>query len=123
MSYRGILTLTAFVVTLAVSANAADVTGKWRSEFESQIGPQKYTYDLKSTGDKVTGKAISDQRGEVEIKEGMTKGDEVSFVEMANIQGNEIRIEYKGKVTGDEMKLVRKVGDFTSYEIVAKRMK
>ena len=123
MTYRGILTFTALLVTLAVSANAADVTGKWRSEFESQIGPQKYTYDLKSTGDKVTGKAISDQRGEVEIKEGMTKGDEISFVEMANIQGNEIRIEYKGKVTGDEMKLVRKVGDFTSYEIVAKRMK
>jgi len=123
MSYRRILTLTAFILTLAASGNAADVTGKWRSEFESQIGPQKYTYDLKSAGDKVTGKAISDQRGEVEIKDGMTKGDEISFVEIANIQGNEIRIEYKGKVSGDEMKLVRKVGDFASYEIVAKRMK
>jgi hypothetical protein len=42
---------------------------------------------------------------------------------MANFQGNEIRIEYKGKVSGDEMKLVRKVGDFASYEIVAKRIK
>jgi len=123
MRCRRILTLTAFILTFAASVNAADVTGKWRTEFESQIGPQKYTYDLKSTGDKVTGKAISDQRGEVEIKDGVTKGDEISFVEIANIQGNEIRIEYKGKVSGDEMKLVRKVGDFASYEIVAKRMK
>ena len=104
-------------------AYAADVTGKWKAEFESQIGQQKYTYDLKVAGDKITGKAISDQRGEVEIKEGKITGDDVSFVEMANIQGMEIRIEYTGKVTGDEMKLVRKVGDFTSYEIVAKRVK
>lgn len=123
MRYRRILTLAAFILNFAALGNAADVTGKWRAEFESQIGPQKYTYDLKSTGDKVTGKAIHDQRGEVEIKDGMTKGDEISFVEMANIQGNEIRIEYKGKVTGDEMKLLRKVGDIVSYEIVAKKMK
>ena len=108
---------------LALCLYGADVTGKWRAEFESPIGAQKYTYDLKSTGSTITGKAISDQRGEVEIKEGKSNGDEVSFVEMANIQGNEIRIEYKGKVTGDEMKLVRKVGDFASYEITAKRMK
>ena len=108
---------------LAVCLYGADVTGKWRAEFESPVGTQKYTYDLKSSGNTITGKAISDQRGEVEIKEGKTNGDEVSFVEMANIQGNDVRIEYKGKVTGDEMKLVRKVGDFASYEIVAKRIR
>lgn len=102
---------------------AADISGKWTSSFESQVGAQKYTYDLKVTGDKITGQAISDQRGPVEITEGKITGDDVSFVEKANIQGNDIRIEYKGKVSGDEMKLTRKVGEFATYEIVAKRVK
>jgi hypothetical protein len=47
----------------------------------------------------------------------------VSFVEIAKIQDNELRIEYKGKIVGDELKLNRKVGDITAYEIVAKREK
>jgi hypothetical protein len=39
------------------------------------------------------------------------------------IQDQEIRIEYKGKIAGDELKLHRKVGDITEYDIVAKRVK
>jgi opacity protein-like surface antigen len=118
-----ILTLSALAVVFLVLAYAADIAGKWTSEFDSQVGKQKYTYDLKVSGDKITGQAISDQRGPVEITEGKITGDQISFVEKANIQGNDIRIEYTGKVTGDEMKLTRKVGDFATYEIVAKRAK
>jgi len=123
MIYPKVLTAAALAVSFLTPGYAADLAGKWTSEFESQVGKQKYTYDLKVTGDKVTGQAISDQRGPVEITEGKITGDEISFVENANIQGNEIRIEYKGKVSGDEMKLTRKVGDFATYEIVAKRAK
>ena len=117
------LNLTALTLALFVTALAGDISGKWKAEFDSQIGHQSYTYELKVEGDKITGKAISDQRGAVDIKEGKISGDNVSFVEPANIQGNDIRIEYSGKVTGDEMKLTRKVGDLTSYEITAKRVK
>lgn len=42
---------------------------------------------------------------------------------MLELQDQQIRIEYKGKVNGDEMKLTRKVGDFGSSEAVAKRAK
>ena len=31
----------------------ADLTGTWKSEFDSQIGRQKYTYTLKQEGDKL----------------------------------------------------------------------
>jgi hypothetical protein len=34
-----------------------------------------------------------------------------------------IRVEYKGKVAGDEIKFARKVGDFGGEEFVAKRVK
>jgi hypothetical protein len=33
------------------------------------------------------------------------------------------RIEYTGQLAGDEIKLTRKVGDFATEELVAKRVK
>lgn len=121
-----ILTLAAVTFSLTVAARAADVNGKWTSAFDTQVGAMKYTYEFKADGEKLTGKAMRDRDGEkteTEIKEGKLTGDDISFVEMANIQDQDVRIEYKGKVAGDEMKLTRKVGDFATLEIVARREK
>ncbi len=118
--------ITAVVLTLSASTKAADVAGKWKSEFESQIGVQKYTYEFKVDGDKLTGKAIgirNDQTNDVAITEGKISGDEISFIEPLKFQDQDVRIEYKGKVSGDELKLHRKVGEFADYDIVAKRVK
>lgn len=106
------------------AALAADVTGTWKSEFDSQIGLQKYTYTLKQEGTNLTGKAhseISDQKREAELKEGRVDGDKVSFVEMLNFQGNDIRITYSGTIVSNEMKLTREVGTFAKENIVVKR--
>lgn len=62
---------------------AADLSGTWKSEFDSQIGRQKYTYPLKQQGDKLTGKAnseINDQKHETPLSEGKVDGDKVSFI-------------------------------------------
>jgi FKBP-type peptidyl-prolyl cis-trans isomerase 2 len=104
----------------------ADITGKWKSEFETQIGQLKYTYELKADGTKLAGKAIRTLEGqttETEVKEGKVSGTDVSFVEMLKFQDQEIRIDYTGKLAGDEIKFTRKVGDFATTEIVAKREK
>ena len=118
--------LTAMAVSVAAWAGGPDLNGKWNSEFDTQIGHLKYVYDLKVDGDKVTGKALRDQEGqkaETEITDGKIKGDEVSFVEPLKFQDNTLKIEYKGKIAGDELKLHRKVGDFGETDIVAKREK
>jgi hypothetical protein len=118
-------TLVAFAGTVT-ALHAADVTGKWKSEFDTQIGHLKYTYELKADGEKLTGKAFRELEGTkttIEIVEGKVKGDEVSFVEPIKVQDQEIRIEYKGKLSGDEIKFTRKVADFATTEIVAKRDK
>ena len=121
-------TLITFLLLAAcpLSVFAADVTGTWKSEFDSQIGPQKYTYIFKQDGRNLTGKAkaeIGDQKRETELKEGKIEGDAVSFVEMLDLQGNEIRISYTGKLSADadQIKFTREVGDFAKEEIVAKR--
>ena len=113
-------------LTAVVSALAADIDGKWAAEFDTAIGVQKYTYELKADGTKLTGKAVgkrADSEATVEIQEGKINGDEISFVENLKFGDQEIRIEYKGKVSGDEVKFSRKVGDFATEEFVAKRVK
>lgn len=105
---------------------AVAVTGKWSSEFDSQVGVQKYVFDLKQNGDKLTGTASFErmgQKGQAELKEGKVEGGQVFFVELLDFQGTSIRIEYKGPLGADEMKLTRQVGDFATEAIVVKRVK
>ena len=112
------------LATLALSAWAADVTGTWKAEFDTQRGLQKYTFTLKQDGTAVTGKASAERDGEkreAELKEGKVDGDTITFVEPLKVQDNELRITYTGKISGNEIKFTRKVGDFGSSEATAKR--
>ena len=100
--------------------------GKWKAEFDSQIGKQKYTFEFKLEDGKLAGKAIGERQmgtNEVKLVEIKTDKDEISFVEPLTIQGNTVRIIYKGKLADDEIKLHRNVTDIAEYDIVAKRVK
>ncbi len=113
-------------LVLAAPALAADVTGKWTTEFDSQIGKQKYTFDLKVDGETVTGKAHFEragQTGDVDLQDGKLAGDKISFVEVETFQGNERRIQYTGKIKGDQITFTREVGGLGREEIVAHRVK
>ena len=112
------------LAALSLSALAADVTGTWKAEFETQRGLQKYTFTLKQAGATITGKAsveTGDQKRDSEFKDGKVDGDTVTFVEPLKIQDNELNITYTGKISGNEIKFTRKVGDFGSSEATAKR--
>jgi hypothetical protein len=122
MKLRSVLVMTMLAAGLALSAFAANIDGKWKATFDTQWGEQHYTYTLKADGEKLTGTAQND-RGSVEIADGTIKGDDVSFVENLDFNGNKIAITYTGKISGDEIKLTRKVGDFATEELVAKREK
>jgi enterochelin esterase-like enzyme len=105
---------------------AADLTGTWKADFDSQIGHQYYTFTFQQDGTKLTGKAHSEageRKREAELKEGKVDGATISFVEMLSFQDNEIRITYTGKLSanGNEIKFTREVGQFAREEIVAKR--
>src|ERR1022692_1327810 len=92
-----IKTIAALTVAFTGFAQAADdsVAGKWKAQFDSQIGTQKYTFEFKLDGDKLTGKAIGEREtgtNDVPIVEGKIKGDEISFVEPLKLQDSELRI-------------------------------
>ena len=109
-------------LALAIPAVVADIAGKWTASFDTQIGVQNYTYTFRVDGAKLTGMAES-QYGKTEIAEGTVKGDEISFVENLDFQGNAVKITYKGKISGDEIKFTRTVVEGITEDLVAKRVK
>ena len=110
------------VLALTHVALAANVDGTWTSTFDTQIGEQHYTYTFKADGEKLSGTAKNDW-GERPIEDGTLKGDDITFTENVEFQGQKITIKYTGKLSGDEIKFTRQVGTFATEEIVAKRKK
>ncbi len=128
MFLRKSMVLIFMIAVGAACVYAADITGKWNASFDSQVGPQKYVFDFKMDGAKLTGKAIS-TIGEPpatetsEITDGKVEGNNVSFVENLKYQGMELKITYKGTISGDEIKFTRDVGGQGGETFVAKKAK
>lgn len=126
MFLRKVLVTVLLILTGLVCVYAADITGKWTAQLDTQVGLQKYTYEFKAEGTTLTGKAIADIAGaksESTLQDGKINGDEISFVEMQQYQGQQVKIAYKGKVAGDEIKFSRTVAEQFNEEFVAKRAK
>jgi hypothetical protein len=124
MNLKRGLTILVVLAAFAAFAIAADITGTWTAVFETQVGTQPYTFTFKQSGTKLTGKAVNAfAKAETEITEGTVNGDDISFVENLNYQGMPLRITYKGKVSGDEIKLIRNVAEIADEPATAKRSK
>ena len=126
MFLRKMLVIAVLIAASLVCAYAADITGKWTAQFDTQVGIQKYTFEFKAEGTDLTGKALGNIAGTdsaSDIRDGKINGNDISFVEMQKYQGQEVRIVYKGTVSGDEIKFKRNVADMIDEEFVAKRVK
>ena len=127
--------LASLALALVVPAWSADESfvGKWKAEFVTGVGKQRYTFEFKLEDGKLAGKAIGERQmgtNEVKLVDFKTDKDEISFVEPLRLpdrrdttRTNELRIEYKGKLKDDEIKLHRKAPGISEYDIVAKRVK
>jgi hypothetical protein len=116
-----ILTLMA---VFSLVAFAADISGTWKASIERPNGTMESTFTFKVEGEKLTGTVTMGQMGESAIVEGKVDGDNVSFAVESEYNGTQFRINYKGKVSGEEMKLTGEVvGMDRNFEITAKRVK
>lgn len=105
----------------AFSAVAADVNGKWVSEMKTRDGQVRTsTFEFKADGEKLTG-TVSGARGSAEISEGKISGDDISFVVARKFQDREFRMQYKGKVTGDEIHFEVNFGGEQTFKVTAKK--
>jgi hypothetical protein len=124
MTTRKLIFAIVLITAFCVAALAADFSGTWKAAIESQVGVQNYTFTFKVEGEKLTGKAKSEfAMAETEITEGIVKGDDISFVENLMYDGMPLKIVYKGKISGDEIKFSRNVADIADEPFVAKRSK
>lgn len=125
MKYRTMFLAVCFVLVAATLAWAADVSGKWVAQIPGRAGtPRETTFTFKVEGGKLTG-SMSGRQGDTAISEGKLEGDNISFVVVRNVQGNEVKQAYKGKVSGDEIRFTREGGQGggQAQEFVAKRAK
>ena len=106
---------------MTFTALAADVAGTWTGEQEGRNGPMTVTFNFKTEGNTLTG-AMTTPRGEAQISEGKVNGDEVSFVIVREFNGNSMKINYSGTVSGNEMKLkTSREGSDRTRELTLKR--
>lgn len=101
-----VVLMLSLLALFAVTAVAADVNGKWIAQIPGRDGtPQEQTFTFKASGSTVTG-AISSPRGDQEISEGKISGDDLSFAVVRKFNDMEMRSNYKGKVSGNEIKFI-----------------
>ena len=92
----------------------------------------KFTFEFKANGSNLGGAVLGPMGNKNEIIEGKIDGNNVSFAVKVDAMGNEMKINYKGTVSGDEMKLTFTMdggmggpggGGMPPMELVAKRQK
>jgi hypothetical protein len=106
-------------LTLWVSF-AADIDGKWTGQVEGRNGPQTQTIMLKGDGNTLTG-SIQGRQGPVDISNGTIDGGNVSFSVVREFNGNKITQQYKGTLSGGELKLTVSGGRGEPRDITFKK--
>ncbi len=113
-------------LVFATGLHADTPAGQWRAEFDTQVGPQKYLYDFKVDGEKLSGSALAqlgdEKHAAVKIKNGKYVDGKLSFLEIFVYNGMDIEITYTGRLKGDTIEFERQVAAFANEEITAKRV-
>jgi hypothetical protein len=117
MTKLPLLLIIATALLLPFGAVAADINGKWKAEFTTPDGtPRTNTFTFKAEGTRLTG-TVAGSQDETPIQNGTISGDEISFTAERPFG----KFTYKGKITGNEIKMKVDFND-NSFEITAKRV-
>lgn len=95
----------------SLAAFAADIDGTWKATAEGPGGTMERTFVFKAEGGKLSGETTSSMFGKSTLENGKVDGDSLSFTITIKFQDNEMKVNYKGKVTGNEIKLTAEIPD------------
>jgi hypothetical protein len=113
----------AVVMTLgAAKAMAADVTGSWTTQMQTQDGnTTTITFNFKQDGANLTGTVEGPIGDPLPITSGKVDGDKFTF----DVSFNGITIHHDCTVTGETIKMSTKTdsGDFPAMELTLTRVK
>jgi hypothetical protein len=107
---------------LTATLSAADVGGKWMGDVSTPDGSAiSLTLTFKVDGDKLTG-TVTGPTGDIEITEGKTTGDTLSFVLSVDAGGQQLVFKVSGKLTADDQLAIKMDGGAElNLEFTAKR--
>lgn len=107
MKSHVVLWTMALVVLFAITAVAADISGKWVAQIPVTQGTQETIFNFKVSGSTLTGSMSNPW--EQEISEGKVSAYEVSFVIIRKFNEMEMKTVYKGKIAGNEIQFTREM--------------
>ena len=90
--------LLVLMALFALAASAADITGTWKATLDMGGQPMERTFVFKQDGAKLTGETTSSMMGKSTIADGKVEGDTVTFSITGNMQGQDMKMTYKGKI-------------------------
>jgi hypothetical protein len=104
---------------LAARAQATNVAGAWDLTLSTPQGENTVNVIFKQDGDKLTG-TLSSPMGEVALTGTATAGNLKATANM-DVQGMALEMAFTGKVAGDTLDGMVKVGDFGEFPFTGKR--
>ena len=94
------------LILVAGMAFGAPIDGKWVGEIPGMDGaPMKVSYTFKADGATLTGSTASPDGKEMAIKDGKIDGNNISFSISFDMGGQEMKMDMKGVLSGDDLKL------------------
>ena len=84
---------------LSIAAFAADISGTWKANVETDAGSGSPTFVFKQSGENLTG-TYSGQLGEAKIA-GTIQGNKVEWSFEAQVGDNKAKVSYHGMLDGD----------------------
>ncbi|MGH9664689.1 MAG: hypothetical protein ACRD9L_09725 [Bryobacteraceae bacterium] len=121
MKIRLLLLACAAMALSSITAFAADIDGKWTAEMEGRNGPVTQTFTFKSDGATLTG-TVSGRGGETQLSDGKIDGDSIAFTVTREFNGNSMKMNYTGKVSGEAIQFKMSIeGRDRTREFTAKK--
>jgi hypothetical protein len=102
MNKRWLLSVLFILFILPASLWATDISGKWKAPAPGQQGNIELILTFKVDGQRLTGTLDNPEVGPADIKDGKVEGENVSFHLDRNVNGMEMKIIWKGKITGED---------------------
>ena len=114
----------ALLLVVAGLAFGADIDGKWTGSIAGPDGgagfPVNYTF--KAEGTTLTGTTTGPDNSQIPLKNGKIEGNNISFSIVMDMGGQEMKMDFKGVLTGDQIKITFDMMG-TPSEFVVKRAK
>jgi hypothetical protein len=117
-----VMALAMVFVLQGLSADKADVTGKWELRVQSPRGERTRDIEFKQDGESLTVIMQGRRGGTVEAK-GSVKGNNIEWSVSRESRRGEFTMTYKGTIAGDSMKGEMDMGGRGPMTWSAKRKK